>query len=183
MNFRISGQRIKVKTCAKYLGIIIDEFLNWKSHFNVLRTKLGRSIGLLSKIRYFVSANLLRTIYFAIFDSYLRYGCQVWGQNKNARTKEITLIQDKALRTMSFKDRNAATGPLYYEKIITKFFYLISFYNCLLIAEDLNRDLPSSFSGYFTYMANIHNHQGCTKKTSQCTLHQNKFLWNPLHHS
>ena len=50
MNFRISGQRIKVKTCAKYLGIIIDEFLNWKSHFNVLRTKLGRSIGLVLKI-------------------------------------------------------------------------------------------------------------------------------------
>ena len=28
---RISGQRKKVKNCAKYLGIIIDEFLNWKS--------------------------------------------------------------------------------------------------------------------------------------------------------
>ena len=84
MNFRISGQRIKVKTCAKYLGIIIDEFLNWKSHFNVLRTKLGRSIGLVSKIRYFASVNLLRTIYFAIFDSCLHYRCQVWGQNKNA---------------------------------------------------------------------------------------------------
>ena len=42
MNFRISGQRIKVKTCAKYLEIIIDEFLNWKSHFDVLR--ITRSI-------------------------------------------------------------------------------------------------------------------------------------------
>ena len=113
MNFRISGQRIKVKTCAKYLGIIIDEFLNWKSHYNVLRTKLGRSIGLLSKLRYFVSANLLRTVYFAIFDSYLRYGCQVWGQNKNASTKEIASIQEKALRIISFKDRSAATRDLY----------------------------------------------------------------------
>ena len=28
MNLRISGQKIKVKTCAKYLGIIIDELLN-----------------------------------------------------------------------------------------------------------------------------------------------------------
>ena len=116
MNFRISGQRIKVKTCAKYLGIIIDEFLNWKSHFNVLRTKLGRSIGLVSKIRYFASVNLLRTIYFAIFDSYLHYRCQVWGQNKNASTKKIALIQEKAVRIISFKDRNAATGPLYHEK-------------------------------------------------------------------
>ena len=59
---------------------------------------------------------------------------------------------------MSFKDRNAATGPLYHEKKIIKFFDLISFYNCLLTAEHLNRDLPSPFSGYFTYMANIHNH-------------------------
>ena len=127
MNIRISGQRIKVKTCAKYLGIIIDEFLNWKSHFNVLRTKLGRSIGLVSKIRYFASVNLLRTIYFAIFDSCLHYRCQVWGQNKNASTKEIASIQDKALRIISFKDCNATTRPLYHEKKIIKFFVIIFF--------------------------------------------------------
>ena len=133
MNFRISGQRIKVKTCAKYLGIIIDKFLNWKSHCNVLRTKLRRSIGLLSMLRSFFSENLLRTVYFAIFDSYLCYGRQVWGQNKNASTKQIASIQDKALRIISFKDRSAPTGPLHYEKNIIKFFDLISFYNCLLI--------------------------------------------------
>ena len=126
MNLRISGQKIKVKTCAKYLGIIIDELLNWRSHFGVLRTKLGRSIGLLSKIRYFVLADLLRTIYFAIFDFYLRYGCHVWGENKNASTKEKASIEDKALR-MSFRDCNTATGPLYHEKKIIKFFDLISF--------------------------------------------------------
>ena len=96
MNFRISGQRIKVKTCAKYLGIIIDEFLNWKSHFNVLRTKLGRSIGLLSKIRYFVSANLLRTIYFAIFDSTFLTGAGV-----NFGVKIRMLAQRKYLTYMA----------------------------------------------------------------------------------
>ena len=151
MNFKISGQRIKVKTCAKCPGIIIHEFLDWKSHYNVLRTKLGRSIGLLSKLRYFVSANLLRTVYFATLDSYLCYGRQVWGQNKNASTKEIASIQDKALRIISFKGRSAATGPLYHEKKIIKIFNLISFYNCLLIAEHLNKNPSSPFSGYFTY--------------------------------
>ena len=121
-----------------------------------------------------------------IFDSYLHYGCQVWGQNKNASTKEIASIQEKALRIISFKDHNAATGPLYHEKKIIKFFDLISFYNCLLTAEHLNRDLPSPFSGYFTYMASIHNHntRGALKKLDNIyTLHQNKFLCNPLHHS
>ena len=62
MNFRISGQRIQPKISAKYLGLTIDEFLNWKTHFTVLRAKLERSIGLLAKLRYFVSENLLRTV-------------------------------------------------------------------------------------------------------------------------
>ena len=62
MNFRISGQSIQPKISAKYLGLAIDEFLNWKTHFTVLRAKLERSIGLLAKLRYFVSENLLRTV-------------------------------------------------------------------------------------------------------------------------
>ena len=37
MNFRISSQKIKPKSSAKYLGLIIDEFLNWKTHYTILR--------------------------------------------------------------------------------------------------------------------------------------------------
>ena len=117
MNFRIGGQRTKVKTCAKYLGIANNKWilkLEITLQCSRLRTKLGRSIGLgtLYKLRYFVSVNSLRTVHFAIFDSYLHYGCQVWGQNKNASTKEIASIQDKALRIISFKDCSAATKDL-----------------------------------------------------------------------
>ena len=83
----------------------------------------------------------------------MHYGCQVWGQNKNADTKKISSIQDKAIRMISFKDRNTAIGPLYNEKKIIRFFDLISFYNCLLIAEHLNQNLPSSFGNYFSYLA------------------------------
>ena len=46
----------------------------------LIKTKLNRENGLLAKIRHFVSKNLLWTIYFAIFDSNLRNGCQIWGQ-------------------------------------------------------------------------------------------------------
>ena len=122
MNFRISGQRIQPKSSVKYLGLVIDEFLNWKTGFTILRAKLEKSTDLLAKLRYFISANLLRIVYFAIFDSYLCYGCQVWGQNKNASSNESSRLQDKALRVMSFKDRNTAAGPLYNEKKIIRLF-------------------------------------------------------------
>ena len=154
------------KNSAKYLGLVIDEFLNCKVHFIILRAKLERWIGLLTKLRYFASGNLLRTVYFAIFDSYIRYGCQVWGQNKNANTNEISRLQDKALRVISFKDQNTVAGPLYNEKKIISFFNLVTFYNGLVIAGHLNQNLSSSFGGYFTYMANHHSHntRGAVKK-------------------
>ena len=82
MNFKMNGQRIQPKSSAKHLGLVIDQFLNWKTHFTILRDKTERSTGLLAKIRYFVSANLLRTVYFAIFDSHLCYVCQVWDKTK-----------------------------------------------------------------------------------------------------
>ena len=153
MNFRISGQKIKIKHSAKYLGLVIDESLSWKKYYDILRSKLERSVGLLAKLRYYVSTNLLRMVYFAIFDSYMPYRCQVWGQNKNADTKKISSIQDNAIRMISFKDHNTAIRPLYNEKKIIRFFDLISFYNCLLIAEHLNQNLPSSFGNYFSYLA------------------------------
>ena len=45
-----------------------------------------------------------------------RHECQVWGQNKNADTKEKSSIQDKAIQMISFKDHNTAIGMLYNEK-------------------------------------------------------------------
>ena len=79
-NFWISGQKIHPLTQTKYLGITLDENLKFKKHMELLKTKLNWANGLLAKIRHLVSKNLLRTIYFAIFDSHLRYGCHIWGQ-------------------------------------------------------------------------------------------------------
>ena len=80
MNFRISGQKISLISETKYLGLILDEHLAFKYHLRNLKQKLNRANYLLSKIRYYVKFPLLRTIYYAPFDTHLRYGCQIWGQ-------------------------------------------------------------------------------------------------------
>ena len=69
LNFRISGQKLNPVNKAKYLGIYLDEHLTWNFQLNQRKTKLSRSCGLLAKLRYHVKTKLLRTVYFAIFDS------------------------------------------------------------------------------------------------------------------
>ena len=112
MNFRISGQKIKMLSKTKYLGLFLDENLSFKYHLDTIKLKLNRANCLLSKIRHYVRAPLLRTIYFAIFDPHLRYGCQIWGQNKNYAVENIEKLQNKAIRILNFKDSRAEASNL-----------------------------------------------------------------------
>ena len=112
MNFRISGQKIKMLSKTKYLGLFLDENLSFKYHLDTIKLKLNKANYWLSKIRHYVRAPLLRTIYFAIFDPHLKYGCQIWGQNKNYAVESIEKIQNKAIRILNFKGPHSeATNP------------------------------------------------------------------------
>ena len=95
----------------KDLGVILHEHLEWQEYINSLLIKLSRAAGLLSKIRHYVLKFLLRTIYFSIFNSHLIYTCQIWDQKENT-IKKLSEIQDKAIRIISFKDKNYPTNEL-----------------------------------------------------------------------
>ena len=62
MNFRISGQKIKIMKETKYLGMVMDEHLTFKNHMDTVKLKLNRANGLLAKLRPYVNPILLRAI-------------------------------------------------------------------------------------------------------------------------
>ena len=77
---------LKIKLCVKrfypiesvkYLGLKIDANLSWQYHVNDLFIKLNRVNALMRK---YVSLKILRSICFAIFQSYLSYCCLNWAQ-------------------------------------------------------------------------------------------------------
>ena len=103
LNFRLSGQKIEPKRCTKYLGVIIDEHLSFNEYMNTLKQKLNRANGILAKLRYYVTADVLKTIYYIFFDSHMRYACQIWGQIQSKTFDMIQRAQNKAIRIISFK--------------------------------------------------------------------------------
>ena len=73
---------LKLKLCRKllytttqvsYLAILVDDKLKWNAQANNSLSKLMRGNSILFKLRYYVNKEILRTIYFAIFHSYLTY--------------------------------------------------------------------------------------------------------------
>ena len=65
------GKRLYPTKSVKYLGLKIDANLIWEHHVHDLSIKLNRANALLFKMKKYVSPKILRSIYFAIFDSCL----------------------------------------------------------------------------------------------------------------
>ena len=108
-------------------------------------------------MRYFTETDLLRTAYFAIFDSILRYAIQVWGQHRNQTIEEIEQIQEKTIRILSFKPKNEPTNPLFW-KLKLKFKDILPYNNCVFVHDQLNENLPKSFNKFFTTAPAQHNY-------------------------
>ena len=89
----------------KYIGIILDNKLNWKAHTIELAKKLSCAVGLLYKIRNFCPLSVLRSLYFSIFNSHLSYGLVIWGNVSCSYIDKIRSLQIRALNAIAFSQR------------------------------------------------------------------------------
>ena len=81
LKIKLCGKRLYPTESVKHLGVKIDTNLSRQYHVNDLSIKLNKANALLFKMRKYVSLKILRSIYFAISDSYLSYCCLVWDEN------------------------------------------------------------------------------------------------------
>ena len=82
LKIKLCRKRIHASPYVKYLGVFIDENLNWKIYINERSTKLIKVNAMLPKLRHFVNKDILLSVYYGIFHLHLAYMCLVWGQAK-----------------------------------------------------------------------------------------------------
>ena len=165
LKIKLDGKRLYPSKYVKYLGILIDDKLNWSHHIKSLVPKLARANGMLAKIRHFVNKESLRSIYFAIFSSLMNYGSHVWGQKITSNVKRIMKLQDKCLRIINFAKYHDEPSKLYQISKIFKFEDQIKFNNYFHVHDSINRTLPPSLQDHFHYLHGAHVHK--TKLSTQ----------------
>ena len=159
IKLKLIRKRLFETDSVKYLVVKIDGNLSWKSHIDYLSVKLSRANALLFKIRNFVNSSiLLRTTYFAIFESYLNYCCLVWNQNCNTINR-LVILQKQALKIINFQPRNSYSSPLSKRSFILKFSDKVTLENTLLVSKSINNILPSLFNDWFLFSSDQHNHE------------------------
>ena len=113
VKLQINNKIIEEKKCIKYLGIFIDCHLNWKEHVHELSKKIARGIGILSKLRHFVSQAIPVQVHNSIIYSFLVYGVLIWGNTYKTNIQPLVICKKKAVRIITFSDFKAHSSPLF----------------------------------------------------------------------
>ena len=120
----------KVKD-TKFLGVVIDNQLNWAAHMHYIRKKLLSMTGAICRIRHLIPAELYLKIYNALFEPHLSYGISVWGVVLKERSNNSRFITQKHCVRILFGDLDsyldkqstcASTRPYGMQKLDHKHF-------------------------------------------------------------
>lgn len=83
---------------VKFLGVYVNEFLDWSQHIAHLSAKLNSVCYCFRTVCKYMNKNSIRMIYFANFNSLMRFGIVFWGSC--SLVEKIFVIQKRVIRIM-----------------------------------------------------------------------------------
>lgn len=123
---------------AKFLGMIVDCQLNFRSHINDVKLKISKLTGVIFKIRDFMTLNALRLIYFSLIYPYFIYGAAIWGGGYETDLDSLFLSQKKIVRIITCSSRFAHTTPLFRNLKLLKLNDIIKLQTSIFVYNALN---------------------------------------------
>ena len=83
---------------AKFLGVIVDDSLNWSRHVKTVQSKMARYVGILYKVKKYLPLQARLQIYHSLVQSHVNYCSLVWGFSSKSNIDSLFIKQKKGLR-------------------------------------------------------------------------------------
>ena len=98
MDIIMDNQVLTKVNSTNYLGIIVDDKLNWIDHITYVKTKISKGIGIICKARKYLNEKTLKSLYHVYIYLYLTYCVDVWGcSSKFYLNSLLFFLQQKIL--------------------------------------------------------------------------------------
>ena len=95
ISLKIDGEIIAEVTSSNFLGVIIDDKLNWKDHVSFVCRKVARGLGVIIKARKVLRNESLKNLYYSFIYPYLIYCNQVWGSACKSNIEPLFILQKR----------------------------------------------------------------------------------------
>ena len=162
------------KTEIKYLGIYIDQNLQWGPQTQHINNKLAKNIAIINKLRYFVDLHTLKQLCYSFIYPYLSYAAIAWGSACKTNLRRILTKQNKCVRSMFFAHSRDSATPYYNLLGILKFENVYKLKVALFAHKILNgsTNISTIFHRSLTRASEIHTYN--TRFASKLNFHRPK---------
>ena len=97
VNLQINSTEVQRVSDFNFLGVTINEHIDWSPHRNKLSNKITRTLGVMNKLKRFVPHAILKLMYNSLIQTHLYFGITVWGYN----CARISKLQKRVIRIIA----------------------------------------------------------------------------------
>ena len=157
---KIDGVEIERVEEIKFLGVTIDEKINWKSHIKHVQTKVSRSIAVINKAKTILDKKSLHTLYCSLVLPYFQYCVEIWGNNYVTSLKAITTLQKRAIRIINKVGYLEHTNSLFIQSNLLKLADIVKYQTAQIMFKAKNHLLPKNVQKLFGEQEGDYNLRG-----------------------
>lgn len=119
---------------TKFLGLTIDQDINWKTHIDNVCVRVNRFVYALKQVRNVTDVKTAIATYHAYVESILRYGLLMWGNS--TEINKVFIAQKKCIRAICGVPPLTTCRPLFPQLQLLTLTSLYIFEICLFVMQN-----------------------------------------------
>lgn len=139
-NVFLNGEQLTQVHSTKFLGVKIDQNLNWKIHINEICLKLSKLTGILYRIRHNLTEEAKLSIYYTLLYPHLSYCVSLWASTWPSFLIKLQVSQNKFFRCIFHKKKFDSTHEIYQSRKILKISSIHKYFTMLLVFKTFGSD-------------------------------------------
>ena len=146
----INNTLIELVTVFNFLGLTVNEYMNWNSHTQKIANIISRTLGVMNRLKRYLPISAMKLMYDSLILSHPQFGITNWGFEWD----RISKLQKRALRIMTNSKYNAHTDPLFKQLHLNKGHFRRAMSK--ILGKSVNKKLPNYFRDMFEYNYELH---------------------------
>ena len=163
LSISIDGQTINEVTETKFLGVMLDNKLNWNAHIKYISKKISKSTSLLKMLKFTFPSRVLKSLYHSLVYPYYSYCNIIWGGATKTAQLPLVLLQKKCVRIICKARYLANTGPLFEQLNLLQVQQIYNLSCARFIHHCYNKKSYEVFKDKLITNSSIHNYNTRSK--------------------
>jgi hypothetical protein len=156
----VNGVEVLREKSIKFLGVILDEELNFRDHIAQLICKLKSFKGITYKKRNLLPDSCRRILFYSLVLSKISYGIEIYLNTTKKIIHPLEIVLNQVLRALQFQSYETPLKELYSRYNLLPLNKLFQFkLLCLAyVSCNLNSTLPVYLRNFVTTNSTLHSH-------------------------